>query len=82
MTNRTKIGEVYDELSKDKDLGDRINDLLSDVITDVLQVPGIREAVTVHVLKNYIHLDEMGIHEVAFQYLWERLFDKSLQELS
>ena len=76
MTNRTKIGQMYDELNKDEDIGDKVMDLLCDVVTDVLQVPGIKEAILVHVLKEHIQLDEMNIHDVPFQYLWECLFDQ------
>lgn len=80
MSSKTKIQEVYDEFSKDEDVGDRINDLLADVVTEILQVPGVNEAVLIHVLKNEIGLDEMNIHDVPFQYLWELLFSVPLQK--
>lgn len=80
MTKKTKIQEQYDILNVDEDVGDRANDILAEVVTQVLQVPGVKEAVAIHVLNNEIDLDEMGIHDVPFQYLWELLFSTGLQD--
>ncbi|MEE8599427.1 MAG: hypothetical protein V3S69_08005 [Dehalococcoidales bacterium] len=72
---KTKIQDLYTELTVDQEIGDKVNDMLSEAVTAVLQVPGVKEAVAIHVLNSDIRLDEMGIHDVPFQYLWERLFD-------
>lgn len=80
MDKKTKIQKWYDEVNEDEDQADVVNDMLSDVVTVILQVPGVKEAVAIHVLNNEIGLDEMGIHDVPFQYLWELLFSVPLQE--
>ena len=77
---KTRIQKYYDEFNVDEDVGDRVNDLISEIVTQVLQVPGVKEAVAIHVLNNEIVLDEMGIHDVPFKYLWELLFSPELQE--
>ncbi len=80
MTKKTIVQEQYDVLNMDPSTGDRVNDILAEAITEVLQVPGVREAVVIHVLNKEIDLDEMGIHEVPFQYLWELLFSTELAD--
>ena len=81
MNGKTKVQEMYNEFNKDEIVGDKINDLLTDVVTEILQVPGVSEAVLLHIFNKRIDLEErVDIHDVPFQYLWELLFSVPLQE--
>ena len=79
MNKASKIQEWYNEITS-IDTKDEVNDILCDVVTVIIQVPGIKEAILSHVLNKEIRLDEENIHDVPFQYLWELLFDADLQE--
>ncbi|KKL95745.1 hypothetical protein LCGC14_1851510 [marine sediment metagenome] len=76
--NKT-ITEIYNELSTDEEVGDRVNNLVSEIVTRIVSVPEIRQAVLLAALRVDAYIKEDNpdtIGDVPFYMVWNHIMSE------
>ena len=76
VTTKTRIAELYDKISEDEDFDGTIDDLLGEVVTRIIEVPEIRQAVILAALRVDAYIKEDNpdtVGDIPWYVLWAHL---------